>query len=316
MVVGPRDVDTPNVGNARSRASQPPPASDAEGMGGSAVVLAPISGTDVPEVGAYLHRALNPRLSADQWARSMVPPWPSEAPNHGFHLRSDGRVVGAALAFYSERPVDGRVERFCNLAAWCVDDEHRSQGLRLLRALLGQRGYSFTDLSPSGNVVALNERLKFRHLDTATRLVPNAPLPSRGVHLTTDPARMASRLSGTPRRILEDHLGAAAARHVVLDVDGEPLYVIHRKDRRKRMPVFATLLYVSSAELLPRAWNRLSRHLLAQGALATLIEDRVAGWAPPGGVVLARPRPRMFRSDELGAADVDYLYSELTCVSW
>ena len=58
--------------------------------------------------------------------------------------------------------IDGRVERFCNLGAWCVLPEHRFHALRLLKALLAQDGYHFTDLSPSGNVVGLNERLGFR----------------------------------------------------------------------------------------------------------------------------------------------------------
>ena len=40
-----------------------------------------------------------------------------------------------------------------------------------------QDGYHFTDLSPSGNVVALNRRLGFTQLDTATALVPNLPWP-------------------------------------------------------------------------------------------------------------------------------------------
>lgn len=284
-------------------------------MGGP-VVLAPTTRADVPEVAAFLHRALNDRLSAEQWVRSMVPPWTYEAPNHGFHLRSEGLVVGAALAFYAERTVAGRSERVCNLGAWCVDDEYRSQGLRLLRALLGQRGYHFTDLSPSGNVVALNERLKFRHLDTATRLVPNLPLPPRGVRAIIDPDRIAERLTGSQRQIFEDHRGAAAARHVVLEVAGRPLYVVHRRDRRKGLPVFASLLHVSEPSLLPRAWRRLSSHLLGQGALATLVEERVAGWTPPGALSLARPRPKMFRSDDLEPGDVDYLYSELTCVAW
>ena len=43
---------------------------------------------------------------------------------------------GAYLALYSERDIDGRTERFCNLAAWCVMDEYRSFGLMLLKALL------------------------------------------------------------------------------------------------------------------------------------------------------------------------------------
>lgn len=285
-------------------------------MGGLTVVLAPITRDDVPDVAAYLHRALNARLSAEEWARSMVPPWQCDAGNHGFHLRDAGRVVGVALAFYADRTVDGSTRRVCNLGAWCVDDAFQAQGLRLLRALLGQRDHAFTDLSPSGNVVALNERLKFRHLDTATTLVPNLPLPPLGVRAVTDHARIAARLTGRERRIFEDHRGAAAARHVVLEVGGRPLYVVHRRDRRKGLPVFASLLHVSDPELLPRAWARLSSHLLAQGALVTLVEERVARWTPPGARRLARPRPKMFRADDLEAEDVDYLYSELTCVAW
>ncbi|WP_198554469.1 hypothetical protein [Nocardioides alpinus] len=271
----------------------------------------------MPEVAAYLHRALNSRLSAREWEDSIVPPWQAKAPNHGFHLRSDGRVVGTAVAFYAERDVRGRTERVCNLAAWCVDEEQRSQGLRLVLALLGQRGYHFTDLSPSGNVVALNERLKFKHLDTATTLVPNLVLPGRGVTAVADHERIALLLSGRQRQIFEDHRRAAAARHVVLQAHGRNVYVMFRKDRRKRMPVFATVLHISDPQLLPQVWDRLSTHLLLRhGALATLLEKRVVAWKPPQGMTLPHPRPRMFRSDALDAGDVDYLYSELTCVAW
>lgn len=286
-------------------------------MGDPAVALAPITGDDVPAVAAFLHRELNRRLSPEDWARSMVPPWACEAPNHGFHLRADGVVVGAGLAFYSDRVIDGRTERLCNLGAWCVTDEYRSQGLRLLRALLGQRGYHFTDLSPSGNVVALNERLRFEHIDTATAVVPNLPRPARGVRLVTDPARIAASLDGVERRIFEDHRAARATRHVVLEADGGRVYVIFRKDRRKGLPVFATLLHVSDPDLVPRVWDRLAGHLLVRhGAVATLVEQPVLAWRPSPALELARPRPKMFRSGALGAGDIDYLYSELTCVAW
>jgi hypothetical protein len=286
-------------------------------MGEKSVVVAPTMRADVPEVADYLHRRLNPRLSDREWERSIVPPWQHGAPNHGFHLRSDGRVVGAAVAFYAERDVRGRTEHVCNLAAWCVDEEQRSNGLRLVLSLLAQPGYHFTDLSPSGNVVALNERLKFQHLDTATALVPNLVLPAGGVTAVSDPERIATILRGRQRTIFEDHRRAAAARHVVLRTDGADVYVMFRKDRRKHLPVFASLLHVSERQHLPRVWNRLSAHLLLRhGALATLIEDRVAGWQPARAVALAQSRPKMFRSEALAATDVDYLYSELTCVAW
>ena len=81
-------------------------------------------------------------------------PWKVERPTTASCSSTDDAVVGAYLAFYSERTIDGRAERFCNLGAWCVLPEHRFHSLRLLKALLAQDGYHFTDLSPSGNVRA------------------------------------------------------------------------------------------------------------------------------------------------------------------
>ena len=234
----------------------------------------------------------------------MVPPWSCEAPNHGFHLRGDGAVVGAALAFYSDRVIDGRTERVCNLGAWCVADEHRSQGLRLLRALLGQRGYHFTDLSPSGNVVALNERLRFEHLDTTTAVVPNLPRPAPRRTAGHRPrAHRGGCSTGAERRIFEDHRAPPRARHVVLEVDGGSVYVMFRKDRRKGLPVFATLLHVSDPTLLPRVWGRLARPTccVRHGAAGHAGRGARPGWRPAGRSELAHPRPKMFRSDALAA---------------
>ena len=113
------------------------------------VRVAPIAGADVPAVAQFLHAHLNPRLSADVWARSMTAPWKVTAPNHGFMLvddARDGAVVGAYLAFYADREIDGTRESFCNLAGWCVLPEYRFHSVRLLKALLAQEGYHFTDL--------------------------------------------------------------------------------------------------------------------------------------------------------------------------
>ena len=138
----------------------------------------------------------------------MSPPWDTVQPNRGFVLEDAGDVVGAYLALYSERQIDGRSETFCNLGAWCVLPSHRHQGLRLLRALLRQHGYHFTDLSPSGNVVPLNLRLGFTQLDTETALTPNLPWPpaSRGVRLITDPHEIPRHLSDRELAIYRDHV--------------------------------------------------------------------------------------------------------------
>jgi hypothetical protein len=229
------------------------------------------------------------------------------------------RVVGAHLAFYSERTMNGARERFCNLGAWCVHPDYRLHGLRLLKALLAQDGYHFTDLSPSGSVLPINERLRFAYLDTETALAPNLPWPSLpgATRIITDPAEIEQALTGADLALYRDHARAGAARHLVLRRGDRTCYVIFRKDRRKGLPLFASLLHVSDSEILRQAARPLARHLLLRhGALATLSERRVVGRRPSMSYTLKTPRRKMFRSDSLGPHQIDYLYSELVCLPW
>lgn len=282
------------------------------------MTLSPITREDRMRVGEFLQANLNERVSADAWAGSLDVPWPGEQPNSGFMLLDEEEIVGAHLAFYSERLIDGRPERFCNLGAWCVLGTHRFHGLRLLKALLAQEGYTFTDLSPSGNVIKLNERLQFRSLDTSGSLVPNLPLPwlPGRPRLLTRPEEIERTLTGESLRLYRDHVGAAAARHVVLLDGDEWCYVVYRRDRRNNLPLFASLLHVSHPARFTRFAPRLRAHLLRRGIAATLVEDRFVERQPRPAFRLSTPRRKMFRSSHLQADQIDYFYSELACVAW
>ncbi|WP_208322595.1 MULTISPECIES: hypothetical protein [unclassified Salinibacterium] len=279
----------------------------------------PITDEDADAVAVFLHDHLNPRVSLKAWGALLAPPWDVDAPNHGFQLIAGGAIVGAYVAVYSERDIDGEQRRFCNLAAFCVLEGHRAHSVRLIRAMLAQRGFEFTDLSPSGNVVALNRRLGFAALDTATRVTLNLPgISRRGITVSDDPTIIARTLTGRDAGVYRDHRDAPAARHVVAMTGDQYGYLIVRKDRRKRLPVFASPLYVGgSRDVLRSAWREVGSHLLVkQGMLATLAEHRVLGFVPSLGVDLRTPRAKMFRSRDLPAASVDYLYSELTLLQW
>lgn len=248
----------------------------------------------------------------------MAPTWQIEAPNHGFLLGDGSDIVGVQLAFYSVRQRLNAPKNVCNLAAFCVLPDYRVHSLRLLRAVLSQPGYSFTDFSPSGNVRPLNLRLGFRQLDTTTALVPNiASLFGMGrMQLVADQTRIAGRLAGADLRIFRDHSGARAAEHLLI-VDGDRYcYVIFRRDRRKNLPLFATLLYVSDPALFRKGRAQVFQHLARRGVPFTLMEMRLVGDRPRLSFLLRDHRPKMFRSTEMEPEDVDYLYSELTCVSW
>lgn len=282
-------------------------------------VVRPIGVDDVPAVSRFFHDHLNSRVAPDAWARLLTPPWPSPAETRGYQLVVGERVVGAYAAVSSTRGSGDDVLRVCNLAAFCVLEQYRTQSLLLVRAMLKQPGYLFTDLSPSGNVVAMNERLGFQRLDTATRLTLNLPWPRRrGIRVSQDLDAIARIVAGDDARIFADHRAAPAAQHLVV-TDGERYaYLIFRTDRRKRLPIFASPLYVGGdGSLLERAWGSVaSRLLLRHGLVATLAEQRVLGFSPRIGVEVKHPRPKMFRGEGATPDDVDYLYSELTLVRW
>jgi hypothetical protein len=291
-----------------------------------AVTVRPIADCDVEAVGRFLHAELNPRVSARQWAEATDVPWQVDAPNRGFLLHDDSParaaddgLVGVYLAFYSVREIDGRAERFCNLGAWCVLPAYRIHSLRLLKALLAQPGYHFTDLSPSGNVIGLNARLGFELLDTASALLPALPFPTwpGRVRVSADPATIAAALQGRDLDLYRDHAATAASHHVLLRRGEATCWVMFRKDRRKNIPVFASVLHVSNPEVFTPAARAFARHVLVRhGVLAILAESRAVGEQPLWSIRLARSRPKMFHSSTLRPHHIDNLYSELACVAW
>jgi hypothetical protein len=158
------------------------------------VELSPITDADIAAVAEFLRVNYKDGIP---WV-IMAGPWKVDAPNHGFMLHDGQRIVGAHTAFYSERLVAGRVERFCDLGTWYVLPEFRSHSIRLIKALLAQDGYHFIALTPSDKVVPIHTRLGFHPLDTSAALIPNLPWPTPPGRTTisTDPDVIESTLAG------------------------------------------------------------------------------------------------------------------------
>ena len=109
-----------------------------------------------------------------------------------------------------------------------------------------------------------------------------------------------------------------AARHLLLARNGEWCYVMFRKDRRKGLPLFASILHVSRPRVLRAMAGPLARHLLLRHGLARHACRARRRRAPSAAVAhhrLAVGR-KMFRSPNLEPAQIDYLYSELVRLSW
>lgn len=277
----------------------------------------PITDGDLPPVSEFLHANHDDRVP---WDRACAPSG-TGAPNHGFMLKDGPRVVGVLLAIHSERYIAGRTERFCNIGTWCVLPEYRSRSLSLLKAVLAQQDHHFTVLSPNPGPREILTFMKFRFLDTTAAMIPNLPWPTlpTATRVITRPQDIESVLSGTDLEIYRDHAHALATRHLVLCRGDAVSHVMYREFRHDRGPGYAMILYVSNREVFHRGLRRLTRHLLVRrGLVATLAELRIVGDRTqlPLPSFTLRDRPKMYRSPGLGPDQIDYLYSELTCVPW
>ncbi|OKH69943.1 hypothetical protein EB72_26825 [Mycobacterium sp. SWH-M1] len=278
------------------------------------VQLGPITDEDAAEVAHFLQVHHNSRVP---WLRAFsAVPWSVRAPNHGFMLRDAGRVVGTLLALYSERLVDGRMERFCNLGSWCVLPEYRSRSLALLEALLEQEAYHFTVLSPNEDSQEILAWFKFRPLNCSAVVVPHFPLPTP-LHRTvivTYPPSINKLLRSTDLTLYRDHARASAAHHLVIMRGGRTCYVMYRESRHTTGARTAVLLHVSDPDLFHQEVIPLTRHLLLRhGLVATVADLQLIGHKPRLAIGTQR-RPRMFRSATLSPEQIDELYSELVCI--
>jgi hypothetical protein len=279
------------------------------------VELSTITDADVAAVADFLHVNYKDQIP---WAQSrLAGPWKVEAPNHGFVLRDGQHIVGALTAFYSERLVVGRMERFCDLGTWYVLPEFRLHSIRLVKAVLAQDDYHFTALTPSHKVVPIYTRFGFRSLDTSVSLIPNLPWPTLMDRTTVsaDPDIIESTLAGTELEIYHDHAQALAARHIVLLRGANSCYVMYREVKIKGVPL-AVIVYVSDPRLFHRAIFPLTRHLLVRHRLpATLAELRIIGRRPPLSFKVTS-WPKMYRSASLEPDQINDLYTEFLCVPW
>ena len=279
------------------------------------VEVSPITDADVAAVADFLRVHYKDQIP---WARSrLAGPWKVEAPNHGFMLRDGRRVVGALTAFYSERLIAGRAERFCDQGTWFVLPEFRFHSIRLIKAILAQDGYHFTAYTPSHKVVSILARLGFQSLDTSAALIPNLPWPTPPGRTTVsaDPDVIESTLAGTELDLYHDHAQALAARHLVLLRGTDSCYVMHREMRVKGVPL-AVIVHVSDPRLFHRGIVPLTRHLLVRHRLlATVADLRIIGRRPPLAFKVTS-WPKMYRSASLDPDQVDDLYSEFLCVPW
>ncbi len=259
------------------------------------------------------------RMSRADWYYTILGyPW-SEKPERGHALYADGRPVGFIGTVVSERPIAGRLEKFCNPSSFIVLEEYRYAALLLLRALQRMRDHTMVYLTPSPAAHAMFVKQGALPLEEQQIVTPPLPHPLTALrHLggsfTTRPEALREELEGDERRIYEDHASSPVARHVLLRHGDRRCYVVATRGVKRGIP-YADVQYIGNRAFF---WEH---HLLAQlglvramgtAGLAMAVDCRfLVGRAPPLSIRWKARRLYRPTRPEIAPAMIDGLYSEM-----
>jgi hypothetical protein len=271
--------------------------------------IEPVTDANLAEFARFLHVNLLDSRSAAEWECGLRTQWLPSAGNFGFLLRDNSAVVGGIGAYYAERQVRGRSERFCNITSWCVLDSHRQQSMRLAMALLAQEGYHFTNFSPTQVVSSTLKFLKFKEIDPRVVVFANVPWLHAKGELLCSPSEIEAALDGEALKIYRDHAKFPWLNHVVIGRPQQWCHVIYKRWTYKRLPA-AQLLHVGDRVTFERHARALSGHLLARGMVSTHVEARLVGRVPRPSAFRSGFIAKLYLSPTLQQEDIDALYSE------
>ena len=279
--------------------------------------LEPIRDEDLPEFCRFLRENLSRERSAEEWAKAFAQDWYPSKPNNGFLIRQEGRIVGGIGAIYAERPVRGRLERFCNITSWCVLDAFRAQSMRLAMAVAAQPGFHFTDLTPTEVVSKTLQFLKFKPMNERHAILPNLPWPFArlaGIRVVSDPEQIGRLLAPDDAKAYRDHCHLPWLRHLAVGLTDAWCYVVWKRTRLKGI-TGAIIIALSDPQLFLRYRLALGSHLLVHHGLSyTRVESRLLPRLPTLCIEWSGYRSKVFKSDTLTAADMSNLYSELVAL--
>jgi hypothetical protein len=256
-----------------------------------------------------------PLITRDVCRRLFTSYWDKEEDNPGYVLVDRDRVVGFLGSIFSARFINNNVEKFCNLTTWAVKKEYRGESISLVDPFLKLKGYTLTVFTPAKVTCLVLEKLGFKEIDTALRIIP--PLPVAGASggrcsLELDKDRIRGYLDARDMKIYNDHIKFDCVYLLLKPPEGENCFAVIKKTRKKKLP-FAHVHYISNPYIFSKYINTVSlKACLAMKVVGLIIDERyLKGRGIRYSIRRGIPDRKIFKSESLKGEDVDTLYSEL-----
>ncbi len=264
---------------------------------------------------AFLHD--DDALSNERdWRHVFDYQWDTDEGHCGYAMMADGDVVGMMGMVFSDRHVNGKLRKFCNLHTWWVREDYRGRSLSMLRPVQQLQGYTITHFTPCDTIRGLTKRMGFRELSKQVRILLPRFLGrgrsgSENSRLCYDPQEIEDTLTERDKKIYLDHQPYGCG-HLLIRGENEYCYLLFTRVVRHWMP-YCHIHYISNKEVFARHEPAVRCSLLkTQRARYVAVDIRLVNgmkfpasfrcWEPPYGV---------YKSSDLGPAQIDNLYSDI-----
>lgn len=228
----------------------------------------------------------------------------------GYMLLSDHEPVGFLGLIFSQRDIRGVQEKFCDLAAWIVKEEHRSSSLALLFPLLKEKDLTITTFTASNRVIAVLKKLGFKEIETGLHFILPVPSLKPSIKVIFDLDRIEGSLTGQPSRIFKDHRDLHCW-HTAFETPQGLCYLMLNRSVKKKLPV-AHIDYISDRVLFERYIRQVTCPICKHFRVAALVAGTRFGLKKqPFSISAPRNHAILYRSSSLQPQDIDLIYSEV-----
>ena len=275
------------------------------------VVVRPAEEGDIDGVAALLYDNMSAKVSKERWRRLMDYPWRPADVSRGCVAVDGGRVVGFLGLVYADRPIAGRVERFCNICAWYLLKDYRGRGIgqRVQEESVADPRLTYTILTATDATGRAFCGSGFKVLDDKRYILRQQTGRDIGLDLADDPQRIVDELEADERRILEDHR-PYNVRHLLFRAGGGACYLMVQMKRKGDDIDYVEVMHASDARFLAAHAQSIANMLLNSDRAVLAIDHRflpqLMDWESE-----TIGLPRWYRSSSVAPGAIDHLYSEI-----
>lgn len=277
------------------------------------VIVRPAEESDIDAIVDLLFDNMSQKVPKERWRRLLDYPWRPADADRG-HVAVDGdRPVGFLGLVYADRPVGGRIERFCNICAWYLLKTYRGQGIgqKIQFGSVADPAMTYTIMTATaktGQAFASNSG--FQVLDDSRYLLRRRAGSRSDLDCIDDPGTIAPLLGPEDQRmILADHR-PYNVRHLLVRAGEGALYIVMQVKRKGADIDYHEVMYASDGRLLAELAPAIADTILGSDSAVLAIDPRFLPAARDWERETLR-LPRWYRSPRVLPGKIDHLYGEV-----